>query len=346
MQRAIVVSRFGGPEVLELQRVAVPEPGPSEVRVQVLAVGVAFSDIWMRLGLYPGGPQPPFTPGYDVYGVVDAVGSSVSGLRVGQAVAALTVVGSYAECITLPAHWLVPVSGSLEPAAAATLVQSYLTAYQLLHRMAQVAPGERALVHGAGGAVGMALLQLGRLAGLELYATASQPKHAAVSAQGATAIDYRQEDFVTRVRKLTGDGVDVVFDPIGGPHLGRSLQALRAGGRVVAYGFHTGSSQLRDPGEQARVQRDLEQRTRFDALEAGDANVGIFAFNVTTLREQRPDWYRADLATLFGLLERQAIAPVVAGQLELAQAAEAHRRLERADVTGKLVLVPAASRPI
>lgn len=343
MQHAIVISRFGGPEVLELRKVAVPEPGPGEVRVRVLASGVAFSDIWMRTGFYPGGPQPPFTPGYDVYGVVDALGLGVSEVCVGQTVVALTVVGGYAESLVLPVRWLVPVSGTPDPAEAVTLTQSYLTAYQLLHRMARVMPGERALVHGAGGAVGLALLQLGRLAGLELYATASHSKHAAVAAQGATAIDYQHEEFVARVRGLTGDGVDVVFDPIGGPHLGRSLQALRAGGRVVAYGFHAGTGQLRGPHEQARARDDMEQRTRFDALEAGDANVGIFAFNVTTLREQRPDWYQADLTALFGLLAQQAIAPPVAGRFTLAQAAEAHRRLERADVIGKLVLMPGSS---
>ena len=339
MQQAIVISSFGDPEVLQLQQVAVPEPGPGEVRVHVLAAGVAFSDIWMRKGLYPGGPKPPFTPGYDVYGVVEALGSGVSGMRLGETVAALTVVGGYAESLTLPARWLVPVSGTHDPAEAVTLVQSYLTAYQMLHRIARVASGERALVHGAGGAVGQALLQLGQLAGLELYATASQQKHAAVAAQGATPIDYQHEDFVSRVRALTGDGVDVVFDAIGGPHLGQSLSALRAGGRVVAYGFHAGTAHLRGPEGQARAMRDMEQRTRFDALESGDANQGIYAFNVTTLREQRPDWYQADLTALFGLLERQAITPLVAGRLDLARAAEAHHRLERADVIGKLVLL-------
>ena len=340
MQRAIVVSRFGGPEVLQLQQVAVPSPGPGEARVQVLAAGVAFSDIWLRTGLYPGGPTPPFTPGYDLFGVVDAVGPGVDTVAPGQRVAALTVVGSYAEAAAVPARWLVPVAGTPEPAAAVTLVQSYLTAYQLLHRMARVTPGERALVHGAGGAVGQALLQLGRLAGLELYATASAPKHAALAGQGAHVIDYRQEEFVARVRELTGDGVDVVFDPIGGPHLGRSMGALRAGGRVVAYGFHTGTGQLRGADEQARVQRDMEERTRFDPLSASDANQGIFAFNVTTLREQRPDWYQADLAELFRLLERGTIAPPVVGRLALEEAPEAHRRLERGDVAGKLVLLP------
>lgn len=340
MQRAIVIRHYGGPEVLEVQQVPVPEPAPNQARVRVLAAGVAFSDVWMRLGLYPGGPQPPFTPGYDVYGVVEAVGPEVSSIRVGQRVAALTVTGGYAESLVLPVRWLVPVSGTPDPAAAVTLVQSYLTAYQMLHRIARVAPGERALIHGAGGAAGMALLQLGRLAGLELYGTASSHKHAAIAAQGATAIDYQHEDFVERAHDLSGDGVDVVFDQIGGPHLGRSLQTLRAGGRVVAYGFHTGSRQLRHPSEQAHVQRDLEQRTRFDPFEAGDTNQGIFAFNVTTLREQRPEWYQEDLTTLFDLLQQQAITPLVADRLELGKAAEAHRRLERADVTGKLVLLP------
>jgi NADPH2:quinone reductase len=164
-----------------------------------------------------------------------------------------------------------------------------------------------------------------------------------VTAHGARAIDYRQEDFVARVRGLTGDGVDVVFDPIGGPHLARSLAALRAGGRVLAYGFHTGTGQLRGPDEQARAQRDMEERTRFDPLSAADSNQGLFGFNITTLREQRPDWYQADLAELFHLLERGAIAPPVVDRLGLDHAAEAHRRLERGEVAGKLVLVPGGS---
>lgn len=343
MQRAVVVSRFGGPQVLQLAQVAVPEPGPGEARVRVLAAGVAFSDIWLRKGLYPGGPKPPFTPGYDIYGQVDAVGPGVSAVRPGQMVAALTVVGGYAEALAVPARWLVVVPDMPDPAAAVTLVQSYLTAYQMLHRIARAAPGERALVHAGGGAAGQALLQLGRLAGLELYATASRPKHAVVAALGATPIDYRSDEFVSRVRALTGDGVDIVLDAIGGPHLGRSLRALRAGGRVVAYGFHAGAGQMRGPRAAARAALDLVRRTRFDALRAGDANQGIFAFNVTTLRDQRPDWYQADLAELFRLLGRGEIAPLVADRLGLAEAAEAHRRLERAEVAGKLVLLPGRS---
>jgi NADPH:quinone reductase-like Zn-dependent oxidoreductase len=343
MQRAVVVKRFGGPEVLQLQQVAVPEPKPGEARVRILAAGVAFSDIWLRKGLYPGGPKPPFTPGYDLYGQVEAVGPGIEAVREGQMVAALTVVGGYADAVVLPVERLVPVGAEFDPAEAVTLVQSYLTAYQVLHRIARAAPGERVLVHGAGGAVGQALLQLGRLAGLELYATASQPKHAVIRALGATPIDYRSDDFVARIRALTGDGVDIVCDPIGGRHLGRSLQALRAGGRVIAYGFHAGAITRRSPGQTARILLDMVRRTRFDALRAGDANQGIFAFNVTTLRDQRPDWYQSDLTALFELLERGRIVPPVAGRLELAQVAEAHRRLERADVAGKLVLLPGSN---
>lgn len=122
MHQAVVVSRFGGPEVLQLQQVTIPEPGTGEVRVQVLAAGVAFSDIWLRTGLYPGGPLPPFIPGYDLFGIVDAIGPDVDTVLLGQRVAALTVVGSYAEAALVPARWLVPIQGTPDPAAAVTLV--------------------------------------------------------------------------------------------------------------------------------------------------------------------------------------------------------------------------------
>ena len=337
-QQVVVVNSFGGSEVLELVSRAVALPGKGEVRVRVLAAGVAYSDIWMRSGRYPNGPKPPFTPGYDIYGVVDALGADVANLEVGQPVAALTVTGGYAEYLTLPANLLVPTPPDLDPAEAVTLVQSYLTAYQMLHRLARVAAGERALVHGGGGAVGLALLQLGRLAGLELYATVSPRKQALVVEQHATPIDYTHDDFVAGVRQHTGDGVDVVFDQIGGPHLGQSLQALRASGRVIAYGFHVG--QLRGPRDKLAARIKFLRRTRFDPLMATDSNQGIFAFNVTTLRMQRPDWYRSDLQTLLGMLVRREIVPYVADRLPLGRSAEAHSRLERAEVAGKLVLIP------
>src|SRR6266852_1644597 len=166
-------------------------------------------------------------------GVVDQLGAGVTHLKLGQRVADLTVIGAYSEYLCLPASRLTPVPEGLDPAEAVSLVLSYVTAYQMLHRVAKVEPGQRILIHGAGGAVGEAMLQLGKLLDLEIYGTASKSKHELVKRLGATPIDYQREDFVERVRSLTGDGVDAAFDPIGGDNFKRSFSVLRRGGKLV-----------------------------------------------------------------------------------------------------------------
>ncbi len=183
----------------------------------------------------------PFTLGEDVVGVVDKLGTGVSSLELGQTVAGgtwlLGVGGGYAEYICLLDSELVPVPSGLDPAEAVCLVVNYLTAHQHLHQIGKVRSGERVLVHGAAGGGGTALLQLGKLAGLEVYGTASKHNHQLVSALGATPIDYRTEDFVERIRSLTGDGVDVVVDTVGGAwHLLRAYRALSKDGRLVWLG--------------------------------------------------------------------------------------------------------------
>src|SRR5947209_9997820 len=190
-----------------------------------------------REGIHPETPRVPFTPGWDLVGVVDRLGDSVAGIRPGQIVAALPLSGAYAGFVCLPQSELVPVPSELDAAEAVSLVLNYVTAYQMLHRSAKVRPGQRALIHGAAGGVGSALLQLGRLAGLEMYGTCSSRGASAVADLGAIPIDYQHLDFVKEVRRLTSEGVDVVFDGIGGTHLWGSRKALRPGGRVVAYGL-------------------------------------------------------------------------------------------------------------
>src|SRR5215208_3822924 len=165
-QKQVLLTRKGGPEVLEIVEREVPEPGPGEARVRVLAAGVAFADVMMRRGLYPGVPDFPFTPGYDLVGEVEDLGPGVSGVAVGQRVAALAQVGAHAQYVALPAGELVPVPAGVDAAEAASLPVNYVTAYQMLFRVAKVKPGERILVHGAAGGVGTALLQLGGLQGL------------------------------------------------------------------------------------------------------------------------------------------------------------------------------------
>src|SRR6516165_9344999 len=235
--KRIIVAHYGGPDALQVVEEECPEPKHGEVRVRVLAAGVSLPDIMAREGVHPETPPVPFTPGWDLVGVVDRLGNGVSGIEPGQMVAALPISGAYAEFVCLPQRELVPVPSGLDAAEAVSLVPNYITAYQMLHRSAQVRPGQRVLIHGAAGGVGSALLQLGRLAGLEMYGTCSAQRASAVSDRGGIPIDYRHLDFVKEIYRATSEGVDVVFDGIGGPHMWRSRKALRRGGKVVVYGL-------------------------------------------------------------------------------------------------------------
>ena len=234
--KRVIVDQFGGPEVLRVVEDAEPRPGPGEARIRVLAAGVSLTDAQLRAGTYLGVPRPPFTPGYELVGVVDELGPACSRLHVGDRVAALTAYGGYAEYVCVPEAEAVEVPEELDPAEVVGLVLTYTTAYQMLHRGAHVQTGESVLVHGAAGRVGVAVLELGALAGLRLYGTCSARDRAAVERLGAVSIDYRTEDFLARIRHLTGDGVDVVLDGIGGSTSIRSFRALRPGGRLVISG--------------------------------------------------------------------------------------------------------------
>ena len=260
----IIVTHYGGPEELRVVEEECPAPKHGEVRVRVLAAGVSLPDLMMREGMHPETPRLPFTPGWDLVGVVERLGAGVSGIEPGQRVAALPITGAYAECVCLPPRELVPVPSGLDAAEAVSLVLNYITAYQMVHRSAKVRPGQRVLIHGAAGGVGTALLQLGRLAGVEMYGTCSSLGAPTVSEMGGIPIDYRQQDFVNEIHRLTGDGVDVVFDPIGGTHLWQSRKALRPGGRVVGYGLR---SSLRGEGL-ASGRPGRRQRFRGDAQTA------------------------------------------------------------------------------
>ena len=255
--KRVVIDHFGGPEVLEVVEDVDPRPGPGEVRVRVLASGVSFTDALIRAGTYLGGPKPPFTPGYELVGVVEELGPGCSRLREGDCVGALTVWGANADRVCVPEKYAVEVPEDLDPAEVVSLIFPYMTAYQMLHRTARVQPGETVLVHGAAGRVGVAALELGKLAGLHLIGTASARDRVAVERLGAVAIDYRNEDFLARVRELTGgEGVDVVLDGIGGAVSLRSFRALRIGDQVTGAraggGGSSGTRLPRSPGSGAR----------------------------------------------------------------------------------------------
>jgi len=330
--RRVVVTQHGGPDVLQVIEENLPEPGAGEVRIKVLAAGVSAYDLMLRRsGSLPGTPRVPYTPGEDIVGVVDKLGEGVFTVEPGQTVAAFTfgAGGGYTEFICRPASELVPVPSGVDPAEAVCVVVNYLTAHMAMHRTANIRRGERILVHGAAGGVGTALLELGNLAGLEMYGTASKYNHELVSALGATPIDYRTEDFVAQVRMLTGDGVDVVFDPVGGArHIWRSYRALRKGGRLVWFGV----AATKKKGLRV-IPLTLLMRTLLALFPDGKQ-----APLAPDLGKDNA-WYRETLTELFDSLAAGKIKPVVAERIPLLEAARAHELLERGGYAGKVVLV-------
>lgn len=329
--RRVIVSRYGGPEVLQVVEEAGPEPAEGQVRVRVQAAGVSAFDLMLRRsGVLPGTPRCPYTPGTCAVGVVDALGAGVSSLELQQPVACLLTslgFGGYATHLCLPAEAPIPIPGGLDPAEGVCLVVNYLTAHVMLHQAAKIQRGERILVHGAAGGVGGALLDLARLEGLEVYGTASAGNLERVRELGAEPIDYRSEDFVARVRERTGDGVDAVFDPIGGARqLWRSHQALRRGGRLVWFGV----AATRDRG------------------------LGVIPCSLITqlLLALLPDGRRAPsapdvegpapqvLPELFALLAQGKLQPRIAARLPLDEAIRAHELLEAGGHAGTVVLLP------
>jgi NADPH2:quinone reductase len=343
----ILVSHYGGPEALRLIEEECPEPRRGEARIRVLAAGVALPDLLMREGVHPETPRLPFTPGWDLVGVVDRLGADVCGIQPGQTVAALPISGAYAEFVCLPSRELVPVPSGLDPAEAVSLVLNYVTAYQMLHRSARVRRGQRVLIHGAAGGVGSALLQLGRIGGLSMYGTCSARGTRAVADLGAIPIDYRQLDFVQEIHRLAGEGVDAVFDGIGGSHIWRSRKALRSGGRVVAYGLTSSLRGGRVASGRSGRRRRFGGVAVFGLYIAGGwllpGRRRVVPYSIQWLKRLRPAWFRDDLIALFGHLQRREIEPLIARRFALTEAREAHELLGAEGVVGKLVLVSNAS---
>jgi len=339
----VVVMHYGGPDVLQVIEEDCPQPKRGEVRVRVQAAGVSLPDIIAREGFHPETPRAPFTPGWDLVGTVDRLGDGVSGIEIGETVAALPISGSYAEFVCLPQRELVPVPPGLDPAEAVSLVLNYVTAYQMLHRSVHVKPGQRVLSHGAAGGVGSALLQLGQLAGLEMYGTCSSQRATAVSDLGAVPIDYRNFDFVKEIHRFTSDGVDAVFDGIGGANAWRSREALRPGGTIVVYGFTSKLSGGRmGSGHSGGRHRFREAAVLGKYVVASWLLPGrkrLVPYSIQTLKRLRPALFRRDLITLLDLLQQQKIRPLIARRYPLTEAREAQELLGKEGVTGKIVLL-------
>jgi len=338
----MVLPGVGAPETLEARRRELPAPGAGEVAIRVEATGVSFAEQQMRRGRYPGQPKFPFVPGYDLVGVVTALGPDVvgvAGVAVGQRAAAVTKTGGWADHVVLPAADLVAVPDGVDAAAAETAVVNGVTAWQMLHRLARVRAGQTVLVHGATGGVGVLLVQLARLAGARVLGTASPAKHDVVRALGAEPLDYHGDDLVARVRALAPGGVDAVFDHVGGQSLRDSWRLLAPGGTLVGYGL----ASLRD-AQGSLVLAFIPLLARIYLWNALPNGRHAHFYNLWGGKTLRPRRFhrelRAALTEVFALLAQGRIQAQIARQLPLERAAEAMRLAESGTISGKVVLVP------
>jgi NADPH2:quinone reductase len=344
LHKRVVVTHYGGPEVVILIEEDLPTPRRGEVRVKVLAAGVSLPDVLAREGVHPETPRIPYTPGWDLVGIIDQLGEGVTGFKLHQTVAAMPIQGCYAQYVCVPTPKLVAVPAGLDAAEAVAVVLNYITAYQMLHRSAKAKAGQRMLIHGAAGGVGTAMLQLATLAEVEMYGTSVQAA-AVVREQGGIPIDYKATDFVKEIHRLTIDGVDAVFDGIGGENLWRSRDALCEGGRVVSYGFQ---SKLR--GGRMIPSREGRHPIR-ESAELGwyilrnwfkPGRKSMVPYSIQWLMRLKPAWFHDDLLTLFDLLQQRKIRPLISFRLPLEEARCAHEMLGEGGVLGKIVLLPNA----
>jgi len=338
--RAVWITRPAGPGALQVRETADPEPGPGQVRIRVRAAGLSFADVMAAQGLYPDAPKPPCVVGYEVAGVIDALGDGTQGHAAGQRVLATTHFRGHADVVCVPAEQVLPMPDAMNFEEAAAIPVNYLTAYHMLFRVAGVQPGERVLVHMAAGGVGTAALQLCRTVDdLEVFGTASAAKHGVLKAEGcAHPIDYHTTDYAAQVRRLTGgEGVDIVLDPLGGHDWRKGLKLLRPCGRLVAYGFaNLASGQRRRP---ARLVSQVAGIPLLTPLQLMNHNRTVSGVNVGRLWGQIAA-LREELQAVLALWDQGKIKPLIDRTYPFAEAAAAHRRILQHQNTGKIVLKP------
>ncbi|MGH7815139.1 MAG: synaptic vesicle VAT-1 family membrane protein [Candidatus Binataceae bacterium] len=337
--RAIWITKAGGPEVLEVRETPDPVPKPGEVRVRVAACGLNFAELMARQGLYPDAPKIPCVVGYEAAGTIDAVGDGADPGLIGKRVVVLCRFGGHADqvCVTAANAFPIPVEMSFEEAAAIPV--NYLTAYQMLFRVASIHPGESVLIHMAAGGVGIAALQLCRtVEGIVTFGTASSSKHEVIRANGCGyPIDYHQTDYFAEVMRLTGGkGVDVVLDPLGGNDWRKGYKLLKSAGKLIAFGFSNMAS-----GNTRNYWRMLRQIVRvpiFTPMGLMDKNRSVAGVNMGHLWD---DPYLPFAMNRLLIMYREGqIKPHIDSTFPFAQAAQAHLRLQEGKNIGKVVMTP------
>ncbi len=342
--RAVVITRHGGPEVLQVEDRPDPPVGPGQVRVAVRAAGINFADLMARSGMYPDAPSPPCVVGYEVAGDVEAVGDRVEGVSVGDRVLAPTRFGGYAELVTVPATDAFPLAEGTSYEQGAAFPVNYGTAYAGLVVMGGVAEGDRVLIHAAAGGVGTAATQIAKARHAEVFGTASAAKHEAIRAQGVDhPIDYRTQDFAAEVSRITGgEGVDVIMDALGPASFRKDYRLLRPGGRLIMFGLadvQTGPG--RDIPALARNLLRMPTATLpwWKSLGLMNENKGVFGLNMLHWWDQEGDLNRV-VEPLRAALDAGELNPVVAESFPFERAGEAHEFIQQRKNVGKVVLTP------
>ena len=341
--RAVVITRHGGPEVLEVRELPDPKVGPGDVRIAVRASGINFADTLARAGTYPDAPRPPCVVGYEVAGEVESVGEGVEGFEPGNRVFAGTRFDGQAELVSVLANQVYPLPEDLSFEQGAAIPVNYATAYAGLVIMGGLKPAERALIHAAAGGVGISATQVAKAIGAEVYGTASGSKHDAIREQGVDhAIDYRTQDFEAEVMRLTnGEGVDVAMDAIGPSSFRKSYRALRSGGRLVMYGAsEISTGETRDLRAVLRGVARMPAATMpwWKSLAVMNENKGVFGLNMLKWWDTEQSLDRAIEPILAGL--GKEYVPVIAEVFPFDRAPDAHRYIAERRNVGKVVLVP------
>jgi len=323
--RAVAIREAGAPDVLQLIETAVPTPAQNEVLIRVAAAGVNRPDCLQRRGLYPAPPGASELPGLEVAGIVAATGSHVTAFKTGDRVCALLAGGGYAEYCTVPALQCLPAPAGLTLLEAAAIPETFFTVWTNVFDRGSLAKGERLLVHGGASGIGTTAIQLARALGAEVYATAgnADKAHLCESLGAVLAINYHQADFLDVIKEHTDNqGVDVIFDIVGGSYLEQNIKLLRTEGRLVVIGILGGAK--------------------------GTLNLGLvmskrLTVTGSTLRA-RPPAAKGEIATalreqVWPLLESGTVRPIIQNSFALADAARAHELIEANDTAGKLVLI-------
>ena len=340
----IVIHAAGGYDRLTLERGARPAVGPGEVRVDVRAIGVNYADVIVRMGLYSSARQYvgwPITPGFEVSGVIGAVGEGVRDVAVGDEVVAVTRFGGYASHVVVDRAqvWRKPAGVTFEQAAAMPAV--YMTAWYALFELAHPRRGARVLIHSAAGGVGGALIQLAKVRGCEVTGVVgASAKTTSARALGADhVIDKSTQELWREARRIAPDGYDVILDANGVSTLGGSYAHLRRTGKLVVYGFHSMLPKQGGKPSWKKLAVDWLRTPRFSPLDMTDASKSVLAFNLSYLFD-RDDLMQDGMRAILGWLDAATIVPPPVTTYPLAEVARAHADIESGKTVGKLVLLP------